>query len=242
MLISISKLSIKSDFNKVQALFSLHMFLFFLAKGYEFFKFQFNFIALFGIIFSVILYRLYYRMQKNVHYSFWTLSVVVALFIIFYILRSLYYYNDFSLFFLYTMSLMLLGLLCFSLYTPVFYPVISWWEYDFRYRNDLKTCVYSEGLDGVEGRLVDLRRKAGGLTLFDDLKIGQKLEIEPLTASIDGRLSVEVVSKRQHSIGRPFTYGVRFHNTDETSRRRYGELEKYWNFERKAKKDKKFKS
>lgn len=242
MLISISKLSIKSDFNKVQALFSLHMFLFFLAKGYEFFKFQFNFIALFGIIFSVILYRLYYRMQKNVHYSFWTLSVVVGLFIIFYILRSLYYYNDFSLFFLYTMSLMLLGVLCFSLYTPVFYPVIGWWEYDFRYRNDLKTKVYCDDIDGIEGRLVDLRRKAGGLTLFDDLKIGQKLEIEPFTTSIDGRLSAEVVSKRQHSIGRPYTYGVRFHNTDEDSRRRYGELEKYWNFERKAKKDKKFKS
>lgn len=241
MLISISKISIKSDFNKAQALFTLQCFLFFLAKGYEFLKYQFNFIALFGIIFLIIFYRMFYRTQKNVHYSFWTMSVVSAFLLVFHLLRSLYYYNDFSLFFLYTMSFFLLGVLCFSLYTPVFYPIISWWEYDFRYRNDLKTKVFSESLDSVDGRLVDLRKKAAGLNLFNDLSIGEKLEIAPCSG-VDGRLIVEVVSKRQHSIGRPYTYGVRFLFDSEESKTRYHELEKYWNFERKAKKDKKFKS
>ncbi len=242
MLISISKLSIKSDFNKAQALFSLHCFLFFLAKGYEFLKFQFNFIALFGIIFLVIFYRLFYRMQKNVHYSFWTLSFISTLLLTFSLIRSLYYYNDFSLFFLYTMSLFLLVVLCYSLYSPVFYPVISWWEYDFRYRNDLKTKVFSDKLEGIDGRLVDLRRKAAGVTLFDDLNIGDKFEIELKKEILEGRLNVEVVSKRQHSIGRPFTYGVRFLINEDEEKSKYQKLEKYWNFERKAKKNKKFKS
>ncbi|WP_419173215.1 hypothetical protein [Halobacteriovorax sp.] len=242
MLIGINKLSIKTDFNKAQALFTLHFFLFFLAKGYEFFKYQFNFIALFGIIFFIFFYRLYYRTQKNLKYSFWSLTALSFFIIIFHILRSLYHYNDFSIFFLYTMSFFILGVLCFSLYSPVFFPIINWWEYDFRYRNDLKASVYIDDDKKADARIVDLRRRAGGLSMFEEVEIGQRIDIELESSGLDGRLQVEVLSKRQYSIGRPYTYGVRFVITDDVVKRKYNDLEKYWNFERKAKKNKKFKS
>lgn len=140
------------------------------------------------------------------------------------------------------MSFFILGVLCFSLYSPVFFPIINWWEYDFRYRNDLKTKVYLANGEEMDARLVDLRRRAGGLSLFEDLEIGQRVDIEIESSSLDGRLQVEVLSKRQYSIGRPYTYGVRFVISDDIVKRKYSDLEKFWNFERKAKKNRKFKS
>jgi ribosomal protein S1 len=61
--------------------------------------------------------------------------------------------------------------------SPIYYPRVSWWEYDFRYRDDLKIEVKSFE-DVIDARLTDLRRQAGCVAIFEELKIGQEIKVQ----------------------------------------------------------------
>ena len=57
--------------------------------------------------------------------------------------------------------------------------MVKWWIYDFRYRNDVKIIVYHfsdiKKETKINGRLTDVRRGAGCITLFENFPVGESL-------------------------------------------------------------------
>ena len=234
MFISLSKFKIKDEFDKIVMITGFHLSLFLIAKLYEFIRYEFSFLSFLGLIFWFIYSRFFYRMVKNLFYSYWTFAIASGIYIISDIYSSLATYNDLSLFYFYCLSLLLLFFNCILLRTPLFYPVVSWWEYDFRYRNDIKATIKHDEKN-EDARIVDLRGQAGGVAYFGDLEVGSTVLISPLYNDLKQDFSVEIVSKRKHSIGRPFVYGVRFKFSNDDDRNSFEKFAKFWQFERKFK-------
>ena len=130
------------------------------------------------------------------------------------------------------------------LYSPLFYPIVRWWEYDFRFRHDLKVMVTRQFGDKQEeytGRLTDVRRNAGCIQLFENLKVSDHVIIN---VSLDNQttkiLKGEIISKRQYSIGRPWNYGIKMNFENLEEEQDYKELEFNWKSDRKDKIRRKF--
>ncbi|EQC43371.1 PilZ domain-containing protein [Bacteriovorax sp. Seq25_V] len=239
MFIGVSKIKFKDEFDRVKIFFILHSFLFILAKILELFTHEFSFISFIGFVAWLVYYRFFYRMLKFLHYSFWTMLFISLAVIFSDMFTSLITYEDISLFYLYLLSFVAIILSAYFVHSPIFYPIVSWWEYDFRYRNDLEARVVI-GEEEFTARLVDLRRSAGGLSLFKDLDIGTKIVIKLEDNQFSESLHGEIVSKRRHTLGRPFTYGIKFRFEEEDDRKNFIKLQKFWTFERKSKQKEKF--
>ncbi len=178
------------------------------------------------------------RLLKRLYYSFWTFLGLFAVFILFKIFGHPFWTMSFVAFFA---ALVLVGIQAYSLWSPIFYPIVSWWEYDFRYRDDLRVRVlYRE--EKSEGRLTDLRRGAGCIASFKNFKLGDELEIEPFDEVHHMAFKVEIMSKRKYSIGRPYTYGVRFQLDESGDDSLFRNFVKFYKSERKIKQRKKFKN
>ena len=139
-------------------------------------------------------------------------------------------------FLFYSVALFLLALESRELWTPIYYPIMSWWEYDFRYRNDLKVKAIVDG-KAIEGRLTDLRKGAGCVSLFKELKVGEHVQIE---LKDENSFKVEIMSKRYYSLGRPLSYGVRFELVEEDEKAEFKKFSKFWRNNRKQKRKEKF--
>ena len=139
-------------------------------------------------------------------------------------------------FVLYLLALLLLALESNELWTPIYYSIVSWWEYDFRYRDDDKVKVITDG-EKLEARLTDLRKGAGCVVLFKEVKVGDFFHVE---LSEERVFKVEVMSKRYYSLGRPLSYGVRFHLTNDDEKAKFRLYTSMWRKRRKIKRKAKF--
>jgi hypothetical protein len=193
--------------------------------------------TVFSKLFTIAVLSCYFivfrRLLKGLYYTFWTSMTLIVLWLVY----SLFTTPILSFSFLfYTVALFLLCLESKDLWTPIYYPIMSWWEYDFRYRNDLKVKAIVDG-QSIEGRLTDLRKGAGCVSLFKEMNVGEYLHIELK----DGKsFKVEIMSKRYYSLGRPLSYGVRFELLEENERVEFKVFSKYWRNSRKQKRKEKF--
>lgn len=123
--------------------------------------------------------------------------------------------------------------------SPIYYPQISWWEYDFRYRDDLKISVKSQDHE-MNARLTDLRRQAGCVAMFEELKLGEEIIINAALDEDNVLLRGIVMSKRRDVIGRPLIYGVQFKFDSKSNKKRYEGLERLWKKQKNSKRKMKF--
>ena len=123
--------------------------------------------------------------------------------------------------------------------SPIYYPRVSWWEYDFRYRDDLRIKVKSNESE-FDARLTDLRRYAGCVALFEEVKMGDEIMVTAKVEDISVNLRGQVMSKRRDLIGRPLIYGVKFKFDSRSNRKRYLELVRLWKIEKNSKRKLKF--
>jgi hypothetical protein len=147
---------------------------------------------------------------------------------------------DFNLIIIYLAALGLIALESYLISSPVFYPRVPWWEYDFRYRGDLKINVSHKG-ENLEGRLTDLRRGAGCVLLFENIEIQDEVSIYPLDYDIGIELIAEIKNKREELVGRGISYGVKFVFNSEEQEKQYKRLTKLWTESKIIKKRHKFK-
>lgn len=236
--LDINKLKLKQEIDRTEVLHWGVFFFLLLGFYYEATRDSAWFSFLGAIIVSSSFFYLLHRLLKRLYYSFWTFVGLLTLFLLLKIFSQPFFSMSFVA---YGTSLILLGLLSYSLWTPIFYPIVSWWEYDFRYRDDLKIKVDNQG-EKSDGRLTDLRRGAGCVASFKDFKLGDTFIIEPFDDIQDMRFKVEVMSKRKYSVGRPFNYGVRFLLEEHSSQSLFTNFVKFWKNERKIKLKKKFKN
>ena len=192
-------------------------------------------VKLAGLIF---LYRLYFLTFKEFYYSFWMFSLMLVIYLLFGIVQSLWI-GQTALTYCYLLAGLLLGMEIFILNSPIYYPKVNWWEYDFRFRHDLKVNITSKDRK-IKGRLIDLRRDAGCIVLFDNIKIGGFF----LLAFNPGKketLNIEIISRREEMIGRGIHYGVLFHFNSHEEKLLFDKLKKEWKQEKYSKKRLKFK-
>src|SRR5690606_6656401 len=116
----------------------------------------------------------------------------------------------------------------------LFFPRVQWWEYDFRYRGDLKIKIKHNGVL-FPARLTDLRRSEACVEAFEDLKIKEvcniEIELDEKVFSING----EIKTKKQIIPGRPLRYGIKIDFISQDQRKNFYELEKLWKNQKKVK-------
>lgn len=193
------------------------------------------------LIFFLYLSKPYYKTIKHRYYTYWTFSALLFFFLLFKTNEQFYQLHQPHIGTLYLISSLLLVWKMYLLSSPIYYPRVNWWEYDFRYRDDLKIKVkINEEKNELEARLTDLRRQAGCLAIFEEVNLGDELVITATVEEETVNLRGIVMSKRRELLGRPYIYGVQFKFDNRRNKKRYNLLKKIWIREKDNKKKIKF--
>jgi hypothetical protein len=191
------------------------------------------------LLFFLYLSAPYYKTIKHRYYTYWTFSAFLYVYISFKVYEQFFVLQQSHIGFLYIVSLLVLSIKMYILSSPIYYPRVSWWEYDFRYRDDLRIQLKT-GENEYEARLTDLRRYAGCVALFEEVKLGDDIIIVAKVDDISVNLRGQVMSKRRDLIGRPLIYGVMFKFDSRSNKKRYIQLVRLWRKEKHSKRKLKF--
>ncbi|MCK5074606.1 MAG: hypothetical protein KAQ98_14340 [Bacteriovoracaceae bacterium] len=200
---------LKQDFDRIKILHWGHFICIMLALLLEMYHgitgWFFGFVIM---VVAGILYRLYFRTINNLYYTTWTFSFFVFVYLLVGFLGAVFGHHITVLTQIYFLAIVLLAVESYLLSSPIYFPRVSWWEYDFRYRADLKVEV-NVADKVMEGRLTDLRRAAGCVVVFEEVDVGEIMNIKTIEGNI--ALVAEIMSKRENILGRGVVYGVKFH-------------------------------
>ena len=183
--------------------------------------------TMFWLLILLAFYRFFFHVRKNLQYSYWALAGILLCYLALSFNSSISEKYTFSLSLCYLLSITFLCLDMYFLYSPIYYPLVRWWEYDFRFRDDLKIKVFVDEKE-LEGRLTDLRRGAGCVALFAKYSQGIFLTIKLEDVSGIDTIKAEIISRRQYSLGRPYTYGVKVLLDYPKAKQNYYSLVRYW--------------
>jgi hypothetical protein len=188
----------------------------------------------FQLILLIFTYNFYYKALSQLYYSYWNISFILAIYYIFSMTRNFLVIDSPMIGTLFFFSLILLGIACYIISSPLYYPRVHWWEYDFRFRADIRCMVEVNGQQ-FRGRLSDLRRGAACLELFSHAQIGQPIQINLEILNQNFTLYAEIRSKREPILGRSIIYGIKFVNSDLEQKQRLRLLSNYWHESKKIK-------
>lgn len=202
-------------------------------KSYFNLNFYFECAAIFLLI------KFYNRAQRNKNYAFWGFSLLIGI----YIVQKLLYFTfvEYHIFIVY--FAMLAGVFLFVnayiMSSPLYYPRVPWWEYDFRYRAELKGEIHFGG-KSYPLRLSDLRRNCASIAVFETLPLGSKLSFDIIFNEKTYHLKGTVKTLREVIPGRPITYGVVLEENTEAFRKELNLLKKLWKKKKSANLRRKF--
>lgn len=237
------KLNLQNSYDKVKFLTILQFVFVLMAFVAEAFFTQsvLNFSFIFQFIVLLVAFNFYYSALSNLFYSFWNMSVIFAIYYLVAMGRNFLVLKNPMIGFLFLLSLIFLSFSCYIVSSPLYYPRFHWWEYDFRFRADIRCWIETDGKQ-FRGRLSDLRRGAACLELFNSMPVGHPIQISVEILNQNFTLFAEVRSKREPIIGRSIVYGIKFINADLEQRQRLKFLTNYWNESKKIKIRNKFAS
>lgn len=193
-----------------------------------------NFSFIFQLILLLVSYNFYYNALSNLFYSYWNMSLIFGIYYLVSLTRNFLVIGDPLIGLLFMMSVIFLLFACYIISSPLYYPRFHWWEYDFRFRADIKCWVEIDGKQ-YRGRLSDLRRGAACLELFHGTTVGHPIQVSVDILNQNFTLFGEVRSKREPIIGRSIIYGVKFINSDLEQKQRLKFLSNYWKESKKIK-------
>lgn len=200
-----------------------------------------------GLIYSVILlalfvpyFRFYNKALNDLVYTYWGLSFLLGIYLFYnfycYILNPphqiIVYIN--------ALAAVLLFINAYIMSSPLFYPRVEWWEYDFRYRADFKVVIDFNN-ESAPARLTDLRRGAGCVVAFKEIPLGSDIKIHTKFSGEDMEIYASISSKKTYIPGRGITYGVRFIINNEQDKKNLESFVKHWRHNSKVKLRSKFK-
>lgn len=185
------------------------------------------------LTFIFVVLRFYGRALRNRNYALWGLSLVISIYLFMNILQ--YTFIEYNIFILYIafLSALFLAINGFIMSSPLYFPRIQWWEYDFRYRGELKATLEKND-EKTEIRIADVRRECISFLAFNQMKLGNKVSLEIPIGERTFEVSGLLKTAREDIPGRPVRYGLKLNMSDEKSRREYTELRKVWNLKKKA--------
>ncbi len=179
------------------------------------------------------------RALKNLLNSFWSLTIALGLFYLVAFFRNAFYLDNNLTSLWYLSCIVLLGLSAWQISSPLYYPMVQWWEYDARFRPDIRISV-EMGEDNQRARLTDLRRGAGCVVMFHSVPVGTWFNVTTDVMAQRFGMRAQVVSRKEPILGRGYIYGVRFDTEDLEQRQRLKLLSNYWNESKKLKTRNKF--
>lgn len=189
---------------------------------------------LFQLVLLLFTYNFYYKALSNLYYSYWNISFILAIYYLVAMTRNFLVIDSPLIGLLFFVSLIFLIMNSYIISSPLYYPRVHWWEYDFRFRADIRCEAEIDGQQ-FRGRLSDLRRGAACLELFNHTQVGQPIQINLEILNQNFTLFAEVRSKREPIIGRSIVYGIKFVNSDLEQRQRLRLLTNYWHESKKIK-------
>ncbi len=237
------KFKLRDEIDKIKMLHYLHFPLVILAFSIEQFSDSFSFGSFIKLLVILLFYKMFFKTVQKFYYTYWTFAGLLAIYIAYGISKSILIYNMPTVFIVYLIAATALIIESYLLYSPIFFPMVNWWEYDFRYRSDVPISVNSETLSMVEGRLTDVRRGAGCVVLFEHLDVGTSISIK-INNTFGGssnEFEGEIMSRRRYSTGRGYNYGVKFKLDNTSVSEHYSNFMAFWRQDRKEKTRKKFK-
>jgi hypothetical protein len=193
-----------------------------------------NFSFLFQFIILMVIFNFYFNALANLFYSYWNISLILAIYYFVALTRNFLVIGHPFIAILFTFSLIFLFVACYIIASPLYYPRVHWWEYDFRFRADIRCWVEFDGQQ-FRGRLSDLRRGAACLELFNHIQVDEQIQINLEILNQNFTLAAEVRSKREPIIGRSIIYGIKFVNVDLEQKQRLRLLSNYWQESKKIK-------
>lgn len=200
-----------------------------------------NFSFLFQFILLVAVFNFYYSALVKLFYSFWNMSFVLSVYYFISFSRNVLVIGHPLIGILFFICFLFLAVSCYIVSSPLYYPRVNWWEYDFRFRADIRCWIEYEGKQ-FRGRLSDLRRGAACLELFTHVPVDQPLQINLEILNQNFTLFAEIRSKRETIAGRAIVYGIKFINNDLEQVQRLKLLTNYWRESKKLKIRNKFAS
>ena len=228
--------NLQNSFDKVKFLTLLQFIFVFIAFVSE--AIVTNSIVYFSFVFQLALllftFNFYYKALSHLYYSYWNISVILVIYYLVSLTRNFLVMGNPAVGSLFFFSLILLIAAGFIISSPLYYPRVHWWEYDFRFRADIRCLVEIDGHQ-FRGRLSDLRRGAACLELFTHSQIGQPVQINLEILNQNFTLFAEIRSKREPILGRSIVYGIKFLNTDLEQKQRLRLLTNYWDESKKIK-------
>lgn len=229
------RLNLQKSYDKVKFLTILQVVLVLIAFFTEALitKSMFYFSFIFQTALLLALYNFYYNALSNLYYSYWNLSMVLTVYYLVSLIRN--FANGYPMVaFIFCLALSFLFMACYIVSSPLYFPRVHWWEYDFRFRADIRCWVEIDNQQYL-GRLSDLRRGAACLELFQHTVVGHPIQIHLEVMNQHFTLNAEVRSKREPIIGRSIVYGIKFMNFDLEQKQRLKLLTNYWRESKKIK-------
>lgn len=175
----------------------------------------------------VVTLNFHHRALRLLLNTFWSITVALLVFYTLSFTRNALVLENTKAAVFYGLAWMLLMLSAWQISSPLYYPLVQWWEYDFRFRSDIRVTA-KEGDTDHQARLTDLRRGAGCVMMFQQIPVGTVLEIRTDVLHLHFGLKAEVVSRKEQILGRAYHYGVRFRTEDLEQRQRLKLLTYYW--------------
>lgn len=205
--------------------------MFLMVRSQELSFFKLNFYA--ELIFLILTFKFYIKAHKNKNYAFWGLTILIGLYLVKNILQ--YTFVEYNIFVLYLGFLagIFLGVNSYIMSSPLYYPRIQWWEYDFRYRGELKGSLIS-GDKTIQIRLADLRRDTLSVLAFEQIKLGSTVQIEIPYGSDIYQISGIIRTIREVVPGRPVRYGISLDLHSDYDKKHQKNLKKMWSLHKKA--------
>ncbi len=230
------KFNLQNSYDKVKFLTVLQFFIVLIAFIAEAFvtRSVLNFSFIIQFILLILAYNFYYSALLNLFYSFWNMSFIFAIYYFLTMTRNFLILGHPLIGFMFLLSIIFLISACYIISSPLYYPRFHWWEYDFRFRTDIKCWVEVDGLQ-FRGRLSDLRRGAACLELFQSVPIGHPINVNTHILNQNFHLNAEVRSKREPIIGRSIIYGIKFTTEDLEQNQRLKFLTNFWKESKKIK-------
>ena len=191
----------------------------------------------FVLQFTLLIFALNFHLKalKNLLNSFWSLTFALLPFYLIALSRNYFVLDNQLTAIWYSCSAIILALVAWQISTPLYYPMIQWWEYDFRFRPDIKIEVELDQDQSVAARLSDLRRGGGCVVMFQSAPVGTVLKVATDVMGNKFKIKAEIISRKEPILGRGFIYGVKFQSEDLEQRQRLKLLTNYW-FETKKSK------
>lgn len=193
-----------------------------------------TFVAQLALLMATLNFHL--RAIRQLLNTFWSLTLMLLIFYFISFTRNALVLDNSLTATWYGASFFLLCLAAWQISSPLYYPMVQWWEYDFRFRPDMRVTIHD--VEGKEhpARLTDLRRGAGCVVMFHPIPIGGEFSIHTEVLSQRFGLKAEVISRKEPILGRAYTYGVRFNVEDLEQRQRLKLITNYWRESKNLKK------